>query len=96
MEDEEGDEDDDGEDSDYEYLAGDLAIYDSALDEVDELLYIKDTLERINQADPNYFSLLLSHMTPQEIATFQDNMQNAPALKDREEQVRKKCDELDS
>lgn len=28
---------DDGEDSDYEYAGGDLALYDSALDKVDEL-----------------------------------------------------------
>lgn len=38
-EEEEGSEDE-GEDSDYEYTGGDLAIYDSALDDVDELLYI--------------------------------------------------------
>jgi hypothetical protein len=35
------DEDDDESDSDYEYTGGDLALYDSALDDVDELLYIK-------------------------------------------------------
>lgn len=44
--DEEDDEDDD--DSDYQYTGGDLAIYDSALDDIDELIYIKDTLERLN------------------------------------------------
>ena len=32
-------------------MGGDLAMYDSALDEVDELLYIKEHLEKINQAD---------------------------------------------
>ncbi len=42
-----GDGEDEG-DSDYEYMAGDLAIYDSTLDDVDEILYVKDTLERIN------------------------------------------------
>ena len=35
------DEYDDQDDSDYEYTGGDLAIYDSALDDVDELLYVK-------------------------------------------------------
>lgn len=35
------DEYDKEEDSDYEYTGGDLAIYDSALDDVDELLYVK-------------------------------------------------------
>jgi hypothetical protein len=34
-------------DSDYEFTGGDLAIYDSALDEVDELLFIRDTLARV-------------------------------------------------
>ena len=34
------DEYDDQDDSDYEYTGGDLAIYDSALDDVDELLYV--------------------------------------------------------
>jgi hypothetical protein len=33
--------DSDDSDSDYEYTGGDLALYDSALDDVDELLYIK-------------------------------------------------------
>lgn len=50
----------DSEDSDYEYTGGDLAIYDSALDDIDELLYIKETLERISQADGQYFNQILS------------------------------------
>ena len=56
----EDDGDDDGEDSDYEYTGGDMAIYDSALDDADELLFIKDTLERINNADIGYFNGLFS------------------------------------
>lgn len=47
-------EDDDDDDSDYEYTGGDLAIYDSALDDVDELLFVKDALERLNTADAAY------------------------------------------
>lgn len=43
---------DEEEDSDYEYTGGDLAIYDSALDDVDELLYVKQTLENLNAASP--------------------------------------------
>ncbi len=97
LEDEEdvGDGEDEG-DSDYEYMAGDLAIYDSTLDDVDEILYVKDTLERINQADQGYFNRLLSGMSEPELASFHDNMQTALQLKDREEQVRKQCDEVDA
>jgi hypothetical protein len=39
---------DEEEDSDYEYTGGDLAIYDSALDDVDELLNVKQILESMN------------------------------------------------
>ena len=43
---------DEEDDSDYEYTGGDLAIYDSALDDVDELLFVKQTLENLNAASP--------------------------------------------
>ena len=42
------DDSDDGNDSDYEYVGGDDALYDSALDGADELLYLKDCLERFS------------------------------------------------
>lgn len=87
--------DDDEDDDDYEYTGGDLAIYDSALDEIDELLFIKDTLERINQVDAGYTAQLLSAMPADLQAQFNENMQTAQALKEREEVVRKECDELE-
>lgn len=91
-----GDEDEDDEDDeDYEYTAGDLAIYDSALDDVDELLHIRAALERLNAQDSAYASQLLSAMDPETLQKFNTNMNEAQALKDREEVVRKRCDELD-
>ncbi len=50
MDEEEEDEDEDEDDSDYEYTGGDLAIYDSALDDVDELLQVRDTLNGLGYA----------------------------------------------
>lgn len=44
---------DDEDDSDYEYTGGDTALYDSALDGADELLYVKDSLERFNNLNDN-------------------------------------------
>ncbi len=84
---------DDSDDSDYEYTGGDLAIYDSALDDVDELLYIKDTLEKLNSLNATYVGGLFSGLAPEELQKFNENMQSAQALKDREEVVRKLCDE---
>ncbi len=93
---EEGDEDDydEEDDSDYEFTGGDLAIYDSALDPIDELLFVKENLERINAVDAAYMSRLLSALNPDEVAKFNENMQTAQALKDREEVVRKQADEM--
>ena len=76
-------------DSDYEYTGGDLAIYDSALESVDELLFIKETVERINTADAGYMSRLMAGVAAEELAKFNENMQTAQALKEREEIVRK-------
>lgn len=41
--------DSDGDDSDFEFQAGDMQLYDSALDEIDELLFLKETLDGIYQ-----------------------------------------------
>lgn len=90
----EDDDDDDIEDSDYEYTGGDLAIYDSALDTVDELLFIKDALETVNAANPQYMATLMGAMSVEELGKFNENMSNAQALKDREEVVRKQCDDI--
>jgi len=48
MDEEEEEDEEDEDDSDYEYTGGDLAIYDSALDEIDELIYVRDAFERLN------------------------------------------------
>ncbi len=49
-----GEDYDDEDDSDYEFIGGDLAIYDSALDDVDELLFVKEKFEGLNSLDAAY------------------------------------------
>lgn len=70
--DEEGDDDygEDDDDSDYEYTGGDLALYDSALDLVDELIFIKEALENVNNVDPNYYQRLVSQLNQDELEKF--------------------------
>ena len=48
IEKEDDDDDEEDDDSDYEYSGGDLALYDSALDDVDELVMVKTNLEGLN------------------------------------------------
>jgi hypothetical protein len=72
-----GEDYDDEDDSDYEFIGGDLAIYDSALDDVDELLFVKDKLENMNSLDAAYTQQLLGAMSPEEQAQFGENMRTA-------------------
>jgi hypothetical protein len=65
---------DEEEDSDYEYTGGDLAIYDSALDEVDELIYVKGVLEGMNAVNPDYVQTVLSGLTQEESVKFTEVM----------------------
>lgn len=51
----EDDDDDDDDDSDYEEAAGEFALYDSPLEQTDELLSIKETFDGLYQADPNAY-----------------------------------------
>ena len=64
------DDDEDDDDSDYEYTGGDLALYDSALDMVDELLFIKEALENVNNVDSNYYQRLISQLSQDELDKF--------------------------
>lgn len=42
-----------------------------------------------------YFNNLMSGLNQEEMAKFNENMQTAEQLKEREEVVRKQCDEFD-
>ena len=80
------DEDESDDDSDYEYLGGDVALYDSALDGADELIFVKDSLERISMMNDGgmYFNMLLSALTDEERDKFNQVMSNTLHVKDRE------------
>lgn len=93
---EQKDEEEEGEDedSDYELEGGDLAIYDSNLDDVDELLYVRDTLEKMNQADASHVAQLLSGLVGNDLQIFNECMQGAQQLKEREELINKQLDEI--
>ena len=65
MEDSFSDDDDEG-DSDYEDHAGEYALYDSPLEKVDELVYLKETLEGIHNSNSNTYQFLVSTQTQEE------------------------------
>lgn len=70
-------EDDEDDDSDYEYAGGDLALYDSALDDTDEITFIRDAMQQITQVDMNYYMSLTSLLTEEERNQFNDVMNGA-------------------
>ena len=58
MEDE--DEESDEEDSDYDVLGGDMCLYDSRLDDIDELIFMKDTIEVLYHQQNQFYQQLSS------------------------------------
>jgi hypothetical protein len=62
--DSESDEDDSDYDPDFD---GEMDLYDSRLDEVDELLYLKTTFEILHQHKPDYYATLVSKCTPEKL-----------------------------
>ena len=42
------DDDDDEDDDDYDYNGGDMSLYDSRIDDIDEMKTMKDTIQHIN------------------------------------------------
>ena len=49
IDDDDDDLDDDSDDSDYSAAGGDVNLYDSKLDDIDELLYMRETLQVVTQ-----------------------------------------------
>lgn len=52
--------DSDSDDSDYDFTGGDDHIYESRLDEYDELKILKESLEAISESNPTLFERALS------------------------------------
>ena len=86
---------DDDEDSDYEVEGDDMGLYDSNLDDVDELLHLKETVDTIHQGNSQYFAQLSQMMTPDELNKLAETLNNAQELKEREEKCTAAIDELE-
>lgn len=83
-------------DSDFELNGGDEALYDAAMDEVDELGYLRDTLARVG-ADPAALAALLAGITvPEERAKFEQLLNGVEVLIQREADVTAKLRALDA
>jgi hypothetical protein len=78
-------ESEDDDDSDYDPdFDGDMELYDSCLDEVDELLYLKETFEILHSHKPDYYTHLISKCDAAKLQQCITVLGNAKDLKDRE------------
>jgi hypothetical protein len=78
----------DDDDSDFELNGGDDALYDAAMDEVDELEYLRDTLARTGQADPAALAGLMAGIAePDQRAKFEQLLAGVAGLVQREAAV---------
>lgn len=79
-------------DSDYDYAGGDMALYDSKLEAVDELEYISESLQLIMAADPTYMNHLISQISTENQAIFQANLAKGPQLKQKEKELEEQAE----
>ena len=84
---------DDSDDSDYAENAGEYSLYDSPLEEVDELVTIKQILEQIHQADQSAYEFLVSNLSQEDKDKFIEVVGQADQLKQREQVCRKAFDD---
>ena len=66
--DDDEEESDDDEDSDYDVLGGDMCLYDSRLDEIDELIFMKETVDVLYQQQNQVYMQMTSSTDVSEIA----------------------------
>ena len=57
------------EDSDFEITAGDMNLYDSKLEEIDEILYLRDTMMTIG-ADQNLYEYIVGSNDVSELMNY--------------------------
>ena len=87
--DDDDDIEDDSDDSDYEYNSGDAGMYDSLMDQKDELLILKSSLETIQAQTPQLLQLLLSSLSAEENSQFQADLAKTQEVHDTEERLKK-------
>ena len=87
------DDDDDSDDPDYEEMAGEFDLYDSPMEDIDELITMKQTLDQIFQTDQNAYQYIVSKLTDEERNTFIELLGKADELKQREAACKKAFDE---
>ena len=85
--------DDDEADDDFQEAAGEYALYDSPMQDTDELIYIKETMDAIYQADQNTYGYITSQLTDQDRNAFIELLGRADELKQRETIVKRAFEE---
>lgn len=81
--------DSDDDDSDYDFAGGDDSIYDSRLDDYDELKVLKESLEAVSQSNPALFQRAFSGITdPQQKQQFEEILNGVEGLIAKEKALR--------
>lgn len=86
--------DDDSDDEDYDFNGGDsLSLYDSRIDNIDELKTLKDTLSVL---DPNVYSQLTNSVDPQNLASFNEILTNLDQFQLEESKCKQDLEALEN
>ena len=90
------DEDDDDSDEDYEYNGGDMNLYDSRIDDVDEINTLKQTLTYVSNSNAALYQRLQSGISDKaQMDAFCNILNGIDQLVNDEKTVREQIDELE-
>ena len=87
---------DDENDEDYEYNGGDMGLYDSQIDDVDELKTLRDTLIELSSTNPPLYARLLDGIGQgDKLTQFQTILSGVDGLIEQEANVTRQIQELE-
>ena len=86
---------DDEDDEDYEYFGGENALYESRIDEYDELKILRDTLTEVNSVSPDNYNRMIAGVPADQKAKFDEIMQGIDTLLEQEKKVREQVEEIE-
>lgn len=83
----------DDDDSDFEFDEEGMEMYDSAIDDIDEITYLKEAITQIHAADANLYNHLMAGV--KNLDGFQQLMTGLDALIAEEKSVREQIEAIE-
>lgn len=81
-------------DGDFELEGGDMALYDSALDDLDELQFVKETLTGLKQGREEVFAGLFGGLSAENQALLEKCLIESDQIKQKDDELKLRQEEI--